>query len=104
MQKAQVPVYPVQSFRAGRLSVSELIDIKLKWAAIMLADELSYSNAAKRLNVTPSELKKQVVELETQLCFHIFLPNQEHIEVTDEGRFFLSACRKVSVLHDPFRS
>lgn len=68
--------------------MSEFIDVKLKWAAIMLADELSYAGAAQRLNVTPSELKIQIAELETQLCFHIFRPNQDHIEVTDEGRFF----------------
>ena len=78
----------------------ESIEVKLKWAAIMLADKLSYSNAAEELNMTPAELKRQISALETQLCFHIFRPRRKRVELTDEGKFLVEAFRRAVVLHD----
>jgi DNA-binding transcriptional LysR family regulator len=80
--------------------VSESIDIKLKRAAIMLADELSYPRAAEKVNIASAELRKQISTLEAQLCFHIFKPRQKKVELTQEGQFLVKAFRESIALHD----
>jgi len=74
------------------IGVPESIEIKLQRAVITLAEELSYSRAAGRLNTAPAELRKQISGLEKQLCFHIFRSKQINVELTEEGKVFLRAC------------
>lgn len=78
----------------------ESIPIKLKRAAIILADEMEYSRAADRLRITSAELGQQVSELENQLCIHIFRPSSSKVELTEEGQFLIEAFREFVVLHD----
>lgn len=78
----------------------ESITIALKRAAITLARELDYTRAAKKLNITSAELQRQIAALETQLCFHIFKPEQERVEPTEEGQFLIRAFRESVALHD----
>lgn len=80
--------------------MSESIPIALKRAAIVLTDELDYARAAEKLNLTSSELRKQVSTLETQLCLHIFKPRQKRVELTEEGQFLIRAFREALALHD----
>lgn len=80
--------------------MSESIDIKLKRAAIMLADELSYPHAEEKLNISSAELRKQIAALEAQLYFHIFKPRQKKVELTEEGQFLIKAFRESVALHD----
>lgn len=80
--------------------MSELLAIGLKRVAIALADELDYSKAAEKLNVTSAELKRQIVSLETQLCLHIFRPRQKRVELTEEGRYLIQIFRQSVALHD----
>lgn len=80
--------------------MSESIDIKLKRAAIMLADELSYPLAAKTMNISSDEFRRQMTVLETQLCLHIFKPRQKKVELTEEGQFLINVFRKSIALHD----
>lgn len=80
--------------------MSESIPIELKRAAIALADELDHSRAAEKLNVTPTELRKGVSALETQLCVYIFRPRQRRVELTPEGKFLIKAFRESVALHD----
>jgi hypothetical protein len=72
--------------------MSEFIEIELQLAAVTLAEELSYTRAAKKLNITQPVLRKQISGLERQLELHVFRPNQRRVEVTEEGRIFLSTC------------
>jgi DNA-binding transcriptional LysR family regulator len=80
--------------------VPESIPIRLKRAAIILADELEYSRAADRLRITAAELWHQVSELENQLCIHIFRPNRTKVELTEEGQFLIRVFREFVTLHD----
>ncbi|MEI9980312.1 MAG: LysR family transcriptional regulator [Edaphobacter sp.] len=80
--------------------MSESIDIKLKRAAIALADKLSYPLAAENLEVSSAELRKQISTLEAQLYFHIFKPTQREVELTEEGQFLIKAFRDSVALHD----
>jgi DNA-binding transcriptional LysR family regulator len=70
----------------------ELVDIKLLTAAITLARELSYTRASKRLNISRSELNRQIVELENKLCLKIFETKGHDVEVTEPGQQFVAAC------------
>ena len=78
----------------------ESIPIKLKRAAVILADELEYSRAADRLRITSAELRNHVSELENQLCFYIFIPRRRKVELTEEGQFLIRAFREAVALHD----
>jgi DNA-binding transcriptional LysR family regulator len=80
--------------------VSESIDVKLKRAAIMLADELSHSRAAEKLNLSSAELRKQITAFEALLHLHIFKPRQKKVELTEEGQFLIKAFRDSVALHD----
>ncbi len=80
--------------------MSESIDIKLKRAAIILADELNFPRAAEELNISSSDLREQISALERQLYFHIFKPGQNSVELTEEGRFLVNAFRGSVALHD----
>ncbi len=80
--------------------MSEFIDIKLKRAAIMLADELDYPKAAEKLNISLAELKRQIFSLEAQLCLHIFRPRQKQVELTEEGKYLIRVFRQSVALHD----
>lgn len=80
--------------------MSEFIPIELKRAAIMLADELDYSQAAEKLDTTSPELQKQISALEAQLCFNIFRTRQKRVELTKEGKFLIKAFRQSVALHD----
>jgi DNA-binding transcriptional LysR family regulator len=80
--------------------VSESIDIKLKRAAILLANELRYPRAAEKLNISSAELRKRISALEAQLYCHIFKPRQKSVELTEEGQFLIKAFRESVALHD----
>ncbi len=74
--------------------------MSLKRAAIILAEELDYARAAKRLNNTPAELRKQISLLEGQLYVYIFKPKQRKVELTEEGQFLIKAFRESVAIHD----
>ncbi len=80
--------------------MSEAIETSLKRAAIALAEELDYVRAAEKLNITNSELRKQVSALETLLCLHIFKPKQKRVELTADGQFLVEAFRKAIAIHE----
>ncbi len=80
--------------------MSESIDIGMKRAAIALADELDYTRAANKLNITSAELRKQVSSLETLLCLQIFEPRQRKVELTSDGQFLIRLFRKAVAVHD----
>ncbi len=80
--------------------MSESIAIGLKRAAIVLAVELDYARAARKLDMTSAELTEQISKLEAQLYFHIFRPGQEKVELTEEGQFLIKAFSESVALHD----
>jgi DNA-binding MarR family transcriptional regulator len=82
--------YP--EFRARRM-VMVLSEIRLMQAAIALAEELNFSRAAERLNLTQPALSKQIIELEGMLGFRLFERNHQNVELTDAGRAFVEEAR-----------
>lgn len=81
-------------------TVTEHIDIRLKRAAVRLAEVLDYQRAAESLNLTTLALTSRVEELERKLCIHIFKPGQERPQLTDEGNFLIRAFREALEHHE----
>lgn len=74
--------------------MSEVIDSRLKQAAIVLSEVLDYERAANSLNISVGDLRTRIEELERRLCIHIFEPGRIELELTTEGRILISAFRK----------
>jgi DNA-binding transcriptional LysR family regulator len=71
------------------LDMPEYIPIRFLRSAAMLAEELNYSRAAKKLELSARELREVVSTLENRLCFRIFLSRRGNVELTKEGTVFL---------------
>jgi DNA-binding transcriptional LysR family regulator len=68
-------------------------------AAIILAEELSFTKAARRLNITQPALSKQITDLEEQCGFPLFTRDKRGIvELTDACRLFVEEAHSV-LLH-----
>lgn len=59
------------------------------------AEELSISNAARRLHVTQPALSRAIGLLEDELGVALFDRIKKRIHLTDAGRFFLSRARQI---------
>jgi DNA-binding transcriptional LysR family regulator len=74
-----------------------LPEIRLLQSAIVLAEELHFSRAAERLNMSQSTLSKQIFKLERGLAFQVFKHSHQVAELTEAGRVFIAeACEVVS--------
>lgn len=72
-----------------------LPDIRLLQSAIVLAEELHFSRAAERLNMSQSALSKQIFKLERGLGFQLFTHSHQVAELTEAGRAFIPEAREV---------
>ncbi len=70
-----------------------LIEAKLQEAAVTLAEQLDYAQAANRLQITPDELSQRIVELENQLEVQIFSKEHDEIRLTPDGNTLVMAFR-----------
>jgi DNA-binding transcriptional LysR family regulator len=75
--------------------VMVLPEIRLLQAAIVLAEELHFSRAADRLNMSQSTLSKQIFRLEQEIGFRLFEHSHQAAELTDAGRVFIAEAREV---------
>lgn len=62
---------------------------------VMVADELSFTRAAKRLNISQPALSAGVREMERRLGFALFSRSSRRVELTPEGRLFLGNARRM---------
>ena len=70
------------------------IEFRHMHAVIVLAEELSFTRAARRLHITQSTLSKQIAEIEQHHRFHLFTrDNKKIVELTDAGRIFVEEAR-----------
>lgn len=69
------------------------IDTQLQLASVVLAEELHYGRAARRLHVTISTLSKQVARLEDKLGMVLFMRDSKHVELTDAGKAYIEEIR-----------
>ena len=72
--------------------------INLMKSAIVLADTLNFSRAAKVLHVTQPTLTKNVAALEDWVGVPLFERDRQNVTINDAGRAFVEEAR-VSVLH-----
>jgi DNA-binding transcriptional LysR family regulator len=70
-------------------------DFRLWQAAILLSEELSFSRAADRLHIVQPTLSKQILELEHQLGFRLFVRTSQSVRMTDAGEQFVQEAREV---------
>jgi len=85
-------VFPIPQ---RRRIVMVLPEIRLLQAAIVLAEELHFSRAAERLNMSQSTLSKQIFKLEGGLGFQVFKHSHQVAELTEAGRVFIVEAREV---------
>jgi DNA-binding transcriptional LysR family regulator len=68
-------------------------------AAIAVAEELSFSRAARKIRVSQPTITRTIAELEAYVGYPLFERNHKTVLVTDAGRAFVEHARMV-VLHD----
>jgi DNA-binding transcriptional LysR family regulator len=72
------------------------VEIRHLNAVIVLGEELNFTKAALRLNLTQSALSRQITEVEKQLTFRLFTRDNRRVvrvELTDAGRVFVQEAR-----------
>ena len=70
------------------------VELRHLQAVIVLAEEMHFTRAAHRLNISQPALSKQVTELEEQYGLHLFSRKKGRlIELTDAGKIFVEEAR-----------
>ncbi len=70
------------------------VETRLLRAVIAVAEELSFTRAAHKLNISQPALTKQILGLEKRYKFLLFhRPNKRVVELTDAGRVFVQEAR-----------
>ena len=67
--------------------------LKLMESAIILAEELHFSRAARRLHISQPALTKQIAELELRVGAKLFNREKQVVSLTDAGRVFIESAR-----------
>src|SRR6202140_2829504 len=80
--------------RKGAGEVFPRVEVRHLHAVIVLAEELNFTRAADRLNITQSGFSKQINEVEALHRFHLFIrTNKKNVELTEVGRIFVEEAR-----------
>ena len=70
------------------------VEVRHLHAVVVLAEELNFTRAADRLNITQSGFSKQINEVEALNKFHLFIrTNKKNVELTEVGRIFVEEAR-----------
>jgi DNA-binding transcriptional LysR family regulator len=77
------------------------LDRLIRFAAV--AEELSFSRAAKRLRVDQPWLSRQIQQLEAQLGFPLFVRSTRKVTLTSEGQQLLAHAAELSEVADRTR-
>src|ERR1700722_7526254 len=73
-------------------------ELKYMEAATAVAEELSFSRAARRLHLSQPAVTKQFAELEETLGVTLFFRDHHVVSLTDAGRAYIEEAR-IAVLH-----
>ncbi len=79
------------------------LEVRHLHAVVVLAEEMNFTRAAHRLNVTQPALSKQITELEEQYGLHLF--NREKgrlIELTESGQILKKQVQLYPMRKRPF--
>jgi DNA-binding transcriptional LysR family regulator len=80
--------------RKGAGEVFPRVEVRHLHAVVVLAEELNFTRAADRLNITQSGFSKQINEIEALHKFHLFIrTNKKNVELTEVGRIFVEEAR-----------
>jgi DNA-binding transcriptional LysR family regulator len=80
--------------RKGAGEVFPRVEVRHLRAVVVLAEELNFTRAADRLNITQSGFSKQINEVEAVHRFHLFIrANKKNVELTEVGRIFVEEAR-----------
>jgi DNA-binding transcriptional LysR family regulator len=80
--------------RKGAGEVFPRVEVRHLHAVVVLAEELNFTRAADRLNITQSGFSKQINEVEALHKFQLFIrTNKKNVELTDVGRIFVEEAR-----------
>src|ERR1017187_9034687 len=80
------------------MAIHTLIEIRHLVAVAMLAEELNFTRAAKRLKLSQSGLSRRLNELESRCGCKLFTRDHANVAITDAGRAFVEEAR-LSILH-----
>ncbi|NVZ99242.1 LysR family transcriptional regulator [Pseudomonas gingeri] len=69
------------------------LDLRLLVAFIAVAETENVGQAASRLHISQSPLSRQIIQLEAQLGLRLFERTRQRMQLTGEGRLFLSEAR-----------
>ena len=75
-----------------------MVDLELLIRFAAVAEDLSFSGAARRLGVDQPRLSRQIRALEGQLGFRLFTRNTRRVALTDEGGMLLKIAHEVSAV------
>lgn len=75
------------------------LELRHLHAAVVLAEDLSFTRAALRLGITQPALSRQIMQLEKQYQFQLFIRDKKHpVQLTEAGRSFVDEGRR-ALLH-----
>ncbi len=67
---------------------------------LVMAEELNFSNASKRLYISQPVLSKHIKMLETELTLPLFIRNSRNVKLTEFGNLYLTYAKKVVKLYE----
>jgi DNA-binding transcriptional LysR family regulator len=79
------------------------MDFKTLLYFTTVADELNFTHAAQKLNMSQPPLSNQIKELEQDLGVRLFIRGKRHLQLTEAGRLFLKRARQIQSLADHAR-
>ena len=71
-------------------------------AFVAVAEELSFTSAARRLHISQPPLSRQIQQLENEIGVKLFLRRSHGIELTDRGHVFLTEAKRLSGIANEF--
>jgi DNA-binding transcriptional LysR family regulator len=71
-------------------------------AFVVVAEELSFTNAARRLHISQPPLSRQIQQLEREVGAKLFIRRPQRIELTDRGSLLLEEARRLGAIADEF--
>ncbi len=93
IQSRRLDWSPIGAALSGAVRGWAMVDIRLMQAAVAVAEELSFSRAADRLNITQPALSKQISELEDRVGHPLFDRSTQSVTLTDAGAAFVEHAR-----------